>query len=68
VFGTPKWDLPPAWERAVERAKLVDFHFHDPRHTFASCAVQRGASLQEVKDLLGPPFAGDATPLRSPGA
>jgi integrase len=54
VFGTRKWDhFRSAWERAVDRAKLVDFHFHDLRHTFASWAVQRGASLQEVKDLLG---------------
>ena len=54
VFGTRRWDhFRTAWEGAVERAKLVDFHFHDLRHTFASWAVQRGASLQEVKDLLG---------------
>jgi len=54
VFGTRRWDhLRTAWENAVERAKLADFHFHDLRHTFASWAVQRGASLQEVKDLLG---------------
>jgi integrase len=53
VFGTRKWDhFRTAWEGAVARAKLVDFH-HDLRHTFASWAVQRGASLQEVKDLLG---------------
>src|SRR5262249_35294337 len=54
VFGTRRRDrFRSAWENAVERAKLVDFHFHDLRHTFASWAIQRGASLQEVKDLLG---------------
>ena len=55
VFGTRRWDhFRTAWENAVvERAKLTDFHFHDLRHTFASWAIQRGASLQEVKDLLG---------------
>lgn len=54
VFGTRRWDhFRTAWESAVERAKLVDFHFHDLRHSFASWAVQRGATLQEVKDLLG---------------
>jgi integrase len=54
VFGTRRWDrFRTAWENAVERAKLADFHFHDLRHTFASWAIQRGASLQEVKDLLG---------------
>lgn len=54
VFGTHAWDhFRSAWELAVERAKLVDFHFHDLRHTFASWAVQRGATLQEIKDLLG---------------
>ena len=54
VFGTRRWDrFRSAFENAVERAKLADFHFHDLRHTFASWAVQRGATLQEVKDLLG---------------
>jgi integrase len=54
VFGTRNWDhFRSAWERAVERAKLADFHFHDLRHSFASWAIQRGATLQEVKDLLG---------------
>jgi len=54
VFGAQHWDhFRSAWENAVERARLANFHFHDLRHTFASWAVQRGASLQEVKDLLG---------------
>jgi integrase len=54
VFGTRAWNhYRTAFETAVVRAKLADLHFHDLRHTFASWAVQRGATLQEVKDLLG---------------
>jgi integrase len=54
VFGTRRRDhFRTAWDLAVGRAKLADFRFHDLRHTFASWAVQAGATLQEVKDLLG---------------
>jgi len=54
VFGTQRWDhFRTAWDLAVGRAKLIDFHFHDLRHTFASWAVQRGATLQEVSAGAG---------------
>ena len=54
VFATRRWDhFRTAWENAVEARETRGLHFHDLRHTFASWAVQRGASLQEVKDLLG---------------
>jgi len=54
VFGTSSWPSFRAyWEAAVQAAKLVNFHFHDLRHTFASWAIQRGATLPELKDLLG---------------
>src|SRR6266513_265099 len=54
VFGSRNWDrFRTAWENAIIRAKLTDLHWHDLRHTFASWAVQRGATLQEVKELLG---------------
>ena len=54
VFGTSSWTMfRKAWEKALEAAKLEGLHFHDLRHTFASWAVQRGATLTELKDLLG---------------
>jgi integrase len=54
VFGSDNFDsYRTAWETAVRKAKLTGVRFHDLRHTFASWAVQRGASLPEVKDLLG---------------
>ncbi len=54
VFGSDNFDhYRSAWEAAVKRAKLDDFRFHDLRHTFASWSVQRGATVQEVKELLG---------------
>jgi integrase len=41
------------WKRAVIEAKLVDFRFHDLRHTTASYLAQSGATLLEIADVLG---------------
>jgi len=54
VFGATSWyAFRGAWRRSVRATGLVNFKFHDLRHTFASWAVQRGATLPELKDLLG---------------
>lgn len=42
-----------AWERALERAGIDDFHFHDCRHHFASMFMMRGGSLQALQKILG---------------
>jgi integrase len=42
-----------AWEYAVKRAGIIDFHFHDLRHSFASYLAMNGASLLEIAEVLG---------------
>ena len=38
---------------ALEAAKVVDFHWHDLRHTFASRLVMAGVPLFTVQKLMG---------------
>jgi integrase len=42
-----------AWYSAIESAGIVDFRFHDLRHTWASWHRQAGTSCDELKDLGG---------------
>jgi integrase len=46
-------DVRHAFERACVGVGLVDFHFHDLRHTFASWLIMRGVPLATVSTLLG---------------
>lgn len=42
-----------AWETAVAKAKIQNFHFHDCRHSAASELAMNGASLHEIATVLG---------------
>ena len=41
------------WYTALASAGIVDFRFHDLRHTCASYLASQGASLLEIADVLG---------------
>lgn len=46
-------DLRAPWEKALEKAEIEDFHFHDLRHSAASYLAMNGATLAEIAEVLG---------------
>jgi integrase len=58
VFYNPKTLKPfdnvkRSFGTALRKSHILDFHFHDMRHTFASRLVMAGVDLITVKELLG---------------
>lgn len=51
--GKKPMDLRWQWDKAVEKAQLENFTFHDLRHTAASYLAMNGASLLEIAEILG---------------
>ena len=53
-IGRPiRWFSTRAWRKALSRAGIDNFKWHDLRHTWASWHVQNGTSLQELQQLGG---------------
>ena len=51
--GAPIKCFNKAWWRSLEIAGIVNFHFHDLRHTFCSNLILSGAGLKEAKEMIG---------------
>lgn len=51
--GKPLNNARKCFQRALKAAGLTHLRIHDLRHTFASLAINNGATLYEVQHLLG---------------
>jgi integrase len=52
-LGKPYGDIKKSFLSAVQKASIINLHFHDLRHTFASRLVMAGVDLNTVRELLG---------------
>ena len=51
--GKPFGDIKKGFIAVLNRTGIIDFKFHDLRHTFASHLVMSGIDLNTVRELLG---------------
>jgi len=51
--GSKPAEIRQSWCRALKRAGIKDFRFHDLRHSAASYLAMSGASLAEIAEVLG---------------
>jgi len=51
--GLEPIDIRKAWENARDKAGIIDFRFHDLRHSAASYLAMNGASQLEIAEVLG---------------
>lgn len=51
--GKAPVDIRYAWKMALQKAGILDFRFHDLRHSCASYLAMNGASLVEIAEVLG---------------
>lgn len=42
-----------AWQKALKRAGIENFRWHDLRHTWASWLAQKGVPLSDIQEMGG---------------
>jgi len=50
--GRPYTNVRKSFDTALEKCGIIDFHFHDLRHTFASQLVMAGVDIKTVQELM----------------
>jgi len=53
IDGSPIKCFNKTWRSVCDSIGIKDLHFHDLRHTFGSNLLMSGASLKDVKEMLG---------------
>jgi len=53
IHGQRLQSVRKPFENAVKKAGILDFRFHDLRHTFASHFIMNGGDLLTLKEILG---------------
>ncbi|HKC64906.1 MAG TPA: site-specific integrase, partial [Pyrinomonadaceae bacterium] len=55
VFGSDSsyGQISHLWREVCEKAKIVNLHLHDLRHTFASRLLERGERETDINKILG---------------
>ena len=51
--GQPIRDIGKGFRKALERAGITDYRWHDNRHTWASIIIQNGVPLNELQEMGG---------------
>ena len=50
--GRPYTNVRKSFDAALKKCDIIDFHFHDLRHTFASQLVMAGVDIKTVQELM----------------
>jgi len=51
--GKPYTNVRKSFETALKKCDIINFRFHDLRHTFASQLVMMGVDIKTVQELMG---------------